>query len=125
MGLKMKILIFCRLLKNPIFRGEGGFKKNPCIGGNHLKPFLGGWAICRFKGGGLGKKEGGGWYPNAYYDGSKLQWLESTSHLRKKCKQQYSSIILHNPNPIVTIIFPYDDNKLYLTYSTSMADINC
>ena len=40
-------------LKNPTFRGEG-ITKNQYRGGLSKK---GAWTVCRFKGGGLGKKE--------------------------------------------------------------------
>ena len=35
-----------------------GFTKKQCIEGNCLK--RGTWTVCRFRGGGLGEKEGGG-----------------------------------------------------------------
>ena len=43
-------------MKNPTFRR--GFARNQYRGGNCLK--RGAWTVCRFKGGGLGKKERGG-----------------------------------------------------------------
>ena len=50
----MKTLIFWGLLKNPNFRG--GFMKSQYTGGLPKKG--GTWSVCRFKGGGLGKKGG-------------------------------------------------------------------
>ena len=50
-----KLHYFWGSWKNPSFRG--GFHKKPIYSGDCLK--RGAWTVCRFKGEGLGKKEGG------------------------------------------------------------------
>ena len=72
MGLRMKNLnIFVVHWKIWFLDGWRIHEKKQYTGGNCLKG--GPWTFCRFKGGLLGKKEGGGvfeggWYPNAHYD---------------------------------------------------------
>ena len=67
MGLRMKnfnTLIFCGFTDKSNFSGGGGSRKPNNEEG---WPKKGAWAVSRFKGGGLGKKDGVG-CPNANYE---------------------------------------------------------
>ena len=51
------------------------------------------WTVCRFRGGGLGKKEGGGvfgkgWYSNAHNEVSRISSTVSFQHHKEQMRDE-------------------------------------